>query len=551
MIGTAMATSTPIAHSHGIANPPRNAVRAPMAAVGAPPPAAGAAGERDQGDGGDCCAHRDDEDRDAGAHAAEDRDDRGDRGSQVAQGRAVERRSEEEQRGDDHGGDRREQSGGGVGGDAGRREDGRVPERPSLADRLLGTEDRREDQRSCAHPSDAGGGDPRGEDPLSTRLPPIERHRDDNRQHGADQRGVHRKVAVGDHLPAQRCGGGGRDGTRRCAQHDGGRQGFAGAARSEHQRVGDAEDDHRAGHRQLDEHRLEADDEHGRSAHQRGHADHGQSRALQHGVGAGSGGGERRRERVREAADRRAEESDRDGSARLERDEPGCQQTDAGRQGERRREVGAAELRDHRPQAADDAEGERRHAGVDGWIHRAGAEEVVRAHRPAVEPEQDDADRGDRLGRRPQREAPQHRRPDHRGERHPADDQGLDPDVREVPRVHEEEDRRDADERDADDEQQHRHREPTPALGSGRVFRGRRAGGWRGATISGSVATAAATAIGTRGGSGRPPQPAVAGSRRSTTRSWTSRRAPPRRQPPEPRRGAATGAATTTGSGGA
>ena len=176
-------------------------------------------------------------------------------------------------------------------------------------------------------------------------------------------------------------------------------------------RVGDAEDDHRAGHHELDEHRLEADDEHRRSADERGHADHRQSRALGDGVRTRAGGGERRRERVREAADRRAEESDRDGSARLERDEPGGEQADAGRQGERRREVGAPQLRDHRPEAADDAEGERGHTRVDGGIHRARAEEVVRAHRPAVEPEQDDADRGDRLGRRPQREAPQHARP--------------------------------------------------------------------------------------------------------------------------------------------
>ena len=106
------------------------------------------------------------------------------------------------------------------------------------------------------------------------------------------------------------------------------------------------------------------------------------------------------------------------------------------------------------------ADGERRDARVDDRIHAAGAEEVVRAHRPGVQAEQDHAEHADRLGGRRQRPSPQQRGDDHRRERDAADDERPHPDVRDVPGEHEEEDRRDADERDADDEQQHRDGEP-------------------------------------------------------------------------------------------
>ena len=110
---------------------------------------------------------------------------------------------------------------------------------------------------------------------------------------------------------------------------------------------------------------------------------------------------------MREPAHRGADEAGGDRPARLERNEAGDEEPESCGQGERGGKIRAAQSRDQRPQAAHDTDGERRHPGIDDAIHGAGVEEIVRAHRPAVEGEQDHPEHGDRLGGRGQRPPPQ------------------------------------------------------------------------------------------------------------------------------------------------
>ena len=93
------------------------------------------------------------------------------------------------------------------------------------------------------------------------RVPAIEQHRDADRDDRRDEFGVHGQVALERHLPAERRREARRERARGVPRGTRGRQRLASWRGAQQHRVGDAEDDHHAGHHELNGHRVQPEEQ--------------------------------------------------------------------------------------------------------------------------------------------------------------------------------------------------------------------------------------------------------------------------------------------------